>query len=159
MKKLVYKFAVKEQGNTDQSETFLWIKQRQNTVKDFSPFSSATQAAKTLPLCFHDPVLFQQRWRVEFCEFITWRMALLLSKLGIILLILLHSRYLLKTKYVKTWWKQKFLLPIIRELSGAWGGFVWKAINSRYLQLCLRITIDEILRVTTYFSYFKLLDT
>jgi hypothetical protein len=70
MKKLVYKFAVKEQGNTDQSDTFLCRKQRQNTVKDFSSFSSAIQAANTLPLCFHDQRLFQQRWRVEFCEFI-----------------------------------------------------------------------------------------
>jgi len=78
MKKLVYKFAVKEQGNTDQSETFLWRKQRQNTAKYFSSFSLAIQAAKTLPFCFHEPALFQQRWRVEFCEFIMWRMALLL---------------------------------------------------------------------------------
>jgi len=64
------------------AKAFLWRKQRQNTSKDFSSFSSAIQVAKTLQLCFHDSALFQQRWRVEVCEIIMWRMALLFILVG-----------------------------------------------------------------------------
>ena len=64
------------------AKAFLWRKQRQNTFKDFSSFSSTIQAAKTSPLCFNYSAFFQQRWRVEFCEFITWRMALRFIQAG-----------------------------------------------------------------------------